>query len=86
MARAKSNKDQHWLVRPQSIRLMWRLFIAVLVATVLGDFVVEHKPKFGIDGAFGFAAWFGFLACVSMVAFAKALGAILKRSDTYYDD
>jgi UPF0716 family protein affecting phage T7 exclusion len=34
---------------------------------------------------FGFAAWFGFLACVGLVALAKALGVILKRPDTYYD-
>lgn len=85
MAKVKSKTDQHWLVRPESIKLMWRLFIAILAATVISDFFVEHKPYFGIDGSFGFAAWLGLLSCVAMVAFAKALGAILKRSDTYYD-
>ena len=85
MAKLKSNKDDHWLARPESIRVMWWLFIAILAITVLCDFVVEHHPYFGIDGSFGFAAWYGFLACGALVVFAKALGAILKRQDTYYD-
>ena len=85
MAKMKLNEDQHWLVRPQSIRLLWIFFIVILVATVLGDFFVLHKPYFGIDGTFGFAAWFGFLSCVVLVVLAKALSAILKRPDTYYD-
>ena len=85
MAKMKSNEEQHWLVRPQSIRMLWWLFIALLVVTVLSDFFIEHKPYFGIDGTFGFAAWFGFLSCIVLVAFAKALGALLKRPDTYYD-
>jgi len=85
MAKVKSNADQHWLVRPKSIKLMWRLFIALLVVTVISDFFVGHKPYFGIDGIFGFGAWFGFLSCVALVALSKALSAFLKRSDTYYD-
>ena len=51
--------QDHWLVRPENIRLLWRLFIGILVVTVLCDLVVEHHPHFGIDGTFGFAAWFG---------------------------
>jgi hypothetical protein len=76
----------HWLVRPGTIRLLWAVFAAVLTALVLADFLVEHHPLFGLDGTFGFAAWYGFAACVALVLFAKALGALLKRPDTYYDD
>jgi hypothetical protein len=78
-------EDDHWLVRPATIRRLWALFIAVLAALVAADLVVPHHPHFGIDAMFGFAAWFGFLACVGLVALAKALGVILKRPDTYYD-
>jgi hypothetical protein len=49
------------------------------------DLVVEPHPYFGLDGTFGFGAWFGFASCVALIAFAKALGALLKRPDTYYD-
>jgi hypothetical protein len=57
----------------------------MLVMLVALDLVVAHHPYFGLDGTFGFGAWFGFLSCVALVAFAKALGAVLKRPDTYYD-
>ena len=76
----------HWLARPETIKLIWRVSLAVLALLVLADLAVVHHPHFGIDGTIGFGAWFGFLSCVLMVIFAKALGALLKRPDTYYDD
>lgn len=78
--------EQHWLVRPGTIRLLWRWFIAILALTVAAEFFVAHKPYFGIDGYFGFNAWFGFLACAALIIFAKGLGAFFKRSDDYYGD
>ncbi len=77
--------DDHWLVRRSTITLLWILFIAVLASTVLLDALVVHHSYFGIDGTFGFGAWFGFASCVALVLFAKALGAVLKRPDRYYD-
>ena len=44
-----------------------------------------HHPNFNLDATFGFGAWFGFLSCVVLIVFAKAVGALLKRPDTYYD-
>ena len=78
--------NDHWLVRPENIRKLWIAFIVILALTVFGDFFVEHHPHFGLDGTFGFGAWYGFIACVVLVVFSKALGAILKRPDVYYDD
>jgi hypothetical protein len=77
--------NDHWLVRPSTIRLLWIVFAVILAATVMMDLVIEHHPYFGLDGTFGFGAWFGFVSCVAMIVFAKVLGAFLKRSDTYYD-
>ncbi len=77
--------NDHWLVRPGTIRLLWGIFAVILAATVMADLFIEHHPFFGLDGTFGFGAWFGFLSCVALVVFAKALGAVLKRPDTYYD-
>lgn len=82
-----TTRDQdHWLVRPGTIKVLWIAFTAILAALVLADLLVEHHPHFGLDGAFGFGAWYGFLSCVVLVLSAKALGAALKRPDTYYDD
>lgn len=78
------NRD-HWLVRPSTVRLLWIVFIAILAATVVPDFVIDQYEHFGIDSSFGFYAWYGFLSCVAMVVFAKLLGIFLKRKDTYYD-
>ncbi|MGE0224754.1 MAG: hypothetical protein AB7F35_08635 [Acetobacteraceae bacterium] len=77
--------DDHWLVRPGTIRRLWILFAVILALTVLADLFVDHHAVFGIEGTFGFGAWYGFLSCVALVLFAKALGAILKRPDSYYD-
>lgn len=79
-------EDDHWLARAGTISLLWAVFAAVLTALMLADLLVEHHPLFGLDGTFAFAAWFGFASCVALVLFAKALGALLKRPDTYYDD
>lgn len=75
----------HWLVRPQTIRLLWTIFIGILVLTVLPDFLIHQHEEFGIEATFGFFAWYGFVTCVAMVLFAKLLGVFLKRKDVYYD-
>jgi len=80
-----NDKQDHWLVRPESIRLMWWIFVAILAVTVLADFFVHHHGHFGIEDTFGFGAWYGFLSCIVLVFFSKALGALLKRRDDYYD-
>jgi hypothetical protein len=77
--------NDHWLVRPATIRLLWVAFILVLAVLVALDLVVTHHPHFGLDGTFAFGAWYGFLSCIALVVLARTLGAILKRPDTYYD-
>ncbi|MDQ8726510.1 hypothetical protein [Bradyrhizobium sp. LHD-71] len=77
--------DDHWLTRDSTIRLLWIVFAIALAGTVLMDLVVHHHPYFGLDGTFGFGAWFGFASCVLLILAAKALGWMLKRPDTYYD-
>lgn len=76
----------HWLVRPENIRKLWILFVAILALTVLAELAVVRHPHFDVEEIFGFGAWYGFIACVVLVFFSKALGAILKRRDDYYDD
>jgi len=77
--------DRHWLDEPSNVRLLWRLFLAVLALTVLVELLVDLHPHFAVEGLFGFHAWFGLLACAAMIVVAKALGVLLKRPDSYYD-
>jgi hypothetical protein len=78
--------EKHWLVRPTTIKLLWRVFIAVLALTVAAELFVHLHPHFGFDGWFGFHAWYGFLSCAAMIIFAKGLGLLIKRPDTYYGE
>ena len=76
--------DDAWLARPSSIRLLWRVFAAILILSVAAQLLFKVKGYFGVDGWLGFGAAFGFLSCLAMVLFAKGLGFVLKRDDGYY--
>ena len=69
-------EPDHWLVRPETIRWIWRVSLAVLAITVLLQLVIKIKGYFG--------AAFGFLSCLAMVLVAKGLGFLLKRDEDYY--
>jgi len=77
--------DDHWLTRESTIKRLWGVFAIMLVIIVLLDLMIDHHAYFGLDGTFGFGAWFGFLSCVVLIVGAKGLGSVLKRPDTYYD-
>ncbi len=78
-------RPTHWLARPRTIRRLWIVFIAILTLTVTADLLVDVHGHFGIDAMFAFNAWYGFATCVAMIVFAKVLGILLKRKETYYD-
>ncbi|MFQ5653162.1 MAG: hypothetical protein ACE5GW_00345 [Planctomycetota bacterium] len=78
--------QKHWLLRPETIRRLWYAGYAVLALLAIADLFIHPHASFVIDGTFGFYMWYGFVMCVGMVLFAKALGVFMKRRDTYYDD
>ncbi len=78
--------QKHWLVRPVTIRWLWIVGLIVLALLVAADLKVHGHPAFGIDGTFGFFAWYGLATCAAMVVGAKLIGVFLKREDSYYDD
>jgi uncharacterized membrane protein len=78
--------NDHWLIRPRTVRRLWQIFIAILVLTVLAELAVESHPHFAVERLFGFNAVYGFFACAVLIVIAKALGFLLKRPDTYYDE
>ena len=78
-------EGMHWLVRPKTIRKLWIGGIALLAIIVaMGSFAHPHV-YFGIEGTFGFFAWYGLVTCVVMVIGSKLLGMALKRGENYYD-
>jgi hypothetical protein len=82
--KTSSSEDDAWLARPSTIRLLWWVFSAVLLLCVSVQLLFKVKASFGMDGWFGFGALYGFLSCVLMVLFAKALGRFLKRDENYH--
>ena len=74
-----------WLDQARNVRLLWRAFLGVLVATVLAEFLVRLHPHFEIESLFAFHAWYGFLACALMIMVARVLAILLKRRDSYYE-
>jgi hypothetical protein len=68
------------------MRRAWTAFAAVLALVVGAEFFVAHDATFAVERIPGWNALYGFLACVGLALFAKALGVILKRRDDYYDD
>jgi hypothetical protein len=85
-ARKRRRKKLHWLVQPETIRRLWQWGLGVLAVVTLLDLAIAATPHFGVDGTFGFYAWYGLVTCAAMIVFAKALGFFLKRPDTYYGD
>jgi hypothetical protein len=76
---------QHWLLQPRTIRALRVVGVLILALTLIAGLLVPGHGYFGIDGSFGFNAWYGFATCICMIVVAKALGRLLKRKDTWYD-
>lgn len=75
--------------RPLAARtrhILWLLLAAALLLSVAANLAIDPKGHFGIDGSFGFFAWFGFAACVALVVIGKIFGVFLRRDETYYAD
>lgn len=60
--------------------------ISALALLLLLDFTVPHHGYFGVDGTFGFAVWFGALACFSLILLALAIGSLLRVPEGTHDD
>jgi len=84
--RVEPGSDGHWLTRPQTVRRLWWVFGVILALMVVAQFFIPIEGKYALESTFGFAAWFGFFACVAMVLVAKALGWWLKRQEDYYGE
>ena len=79
------NEPVRFLDRPANQRRVRRVFYA-LCAVLLGLEVVLHRHAVHAwEGAFGFYAIFGFVACVALVLAAKQMRRVLMRREDYYE-
>lgn len=70
MASTDSSRVPTWL---------WGALIAVAIVLLAAEIFVHHHAAFGIDGTFGFYAWYTVLVGVVGVAVARALALLLGR-------
>ncbi|MBZ0217314.1 MAG: hypothetical protein K8F25_12220 [Fimbriimonadaceae bacterium] len=75
----------HWLARPATIRNIKIISVIVLGMLLVAELMIDMHPHFGFDGIFGFNALLGFFGGLIILFGSKAIGALLKQNDTYYD-
>jgi UPF0716 family protein affecting phage T7 exclusion len=68
------------------IRMLWIVFISILIILLISDLFIHRHSYFEIDGLFAFPSIFGFLSCILLVVISKIIGIFLKRSEDYYDN
>ncbi len=56
----EQDRDDAWLARPSTIRLLWWVFGVVLALSVGAQLIIKVKGYFGVDGWLGFGAVYGF--------------------------
>lgn len=76
---------RYWLDDRANVDRLVRGFYAVCALLLLLDLFVPRHGTFAIEHLFGFYAFFGFAACVTLVLVAKQLRRVLMRSEDYYE-
>ena len=77
-------EPRYWLDDRANVERLVRGFYAACLLLLLDLFVPRHGG-FAIEKLFGFYAFFGLAACVTLVLVAKQLRRVLMRSEDYYD-
>ncbi len=60
-------------------RWLWGVLIAAAIVLLVAEAFVHHHAAFGVDGTFGFYAWYTLVVGVIGVACARALAWLLGR-------
>jgi hypothetical protein len=71
--------------KPENVDRLLRVFYVLCVGLVLLDFVVHRHIAHPWERFFGFHAFYGFVACWTLVVVAKGMRRILMRDEDYYD-
>ena len=77
--------SQHWILKKENIKKLWVCSIVLLVSLILVQLIFPIKGHFEVESWIGFGAWFGFIACILMILFAKILGLVVKKPEDYYE-
>jgi len=71
--------------KPQNVDRLLRVFYLICVGLVVADFFVHRHIAHPWERFFGFHAFYGFVACWTLVVVAKGMRKVLMRDEDYYD-
>ena len=82
----RADAEPGFFEKPGNINAIVIGLVVLCVLLVLADlFYTNPHPHFDIETSFGFQAWFGFVAFVSVVFLGRLLRVFLMRSEDYYE-
>jgi hypothetical protein len=81
----KSSKKNYWLDHRHNVDKVFYTLCAFCAVVLLADFFYRKHAQLPWEEWFGFYAFYGFVACISLVLIAKQLRKILMRKEDYYD-
>jgi hypothetical protein len=79
------DERQHIWDKPENVSRLLTVFYLLCVILVLLDFVVHRHVAHPWERFFGFHAFYGFVACWTLVVVAKGMRRVLMRDEDYYD-
>ena len=82
--RPPSEKSHLW-DKPENVSRLLRVFYALCVGLLILDFFVHRHVAHPWERLFGFHAFYGFVACWTLVVVAKFMRKVLMRGEDYYD-
>lgn len=79
--------EPSWFDRPKNINRLIGVLVVICVMLVLADLAYENPhPHFEpYETMFGFQAWFGFIAFVTVVFLGRCLRPLVRREESYYE-
>jgi hypothetical protein len=78
-------EQPHLFDKPENVRRLLRLLYLACALLLAADLFIHRHVTHAWESLWGFYAFFGFVACVSLVLLAKQLRKLLKRPEDYYD-
>jgi membrane protein YdbS with pleckstrin-like domain len=76
---------QHIFDKPENVRRLLRILYMACALLLAADLFVHRHVDHDWESLWGFYAFFGFVACVSLVLIARQLRKLLKRREDYYE-
>jgi membrane protein YdbS with pleckstrin-like domain len=76
---------QHLFDKPENVRRLLRFLYLACALLLAAELFVHRHVNHDWESLWGFYAWFGFAACVSLVLIARQLRKLLKRPEDYYE-